>query len=180
MDAIAPCRTLVVAAASRHGGTCEIADRLAWVLENDLPLGWRVVRPDLSDLRVFDDADAVVLGSAIYMGNWLPEARQFVTRHASALRGRPVWLFSSGPLGADDPQPTGDPAQLDELMTMTGAREHRIFVGKLDKHQLGFGERLAVKMVKAPDGDFRDWDAICVWAREIGAALQPEAVLAAP
>ena len=83
----------------------------------------------------------------------------------------PVWLFSSGPLGADDPQPEGEPVHLDQLIGRTGARGHRTFVGKLDKDELGFGERLIVRAVGAPDGDFRDWDAIRVWADEIAEEL---------
>jgi menaquinone-dependent protoporphyrinogen oxidase len=52
------------------------------------------------------------------------------------------------------------------------ARDHRIFVGKLDRDKLNLGERLIVKVVKAPYGDFQDWEDIRVWAGEIGAALE--------
>jgi menaquinone-dependent protoporphyrinogen oxidase len=72
----------------------------------------------------------------------------------------PVWLLSSGPLGFDDPESKGEPAQLDELVNRTGARGHRTFVGKLDKAELGLRERLIVRAVGAQDGDFRDWAAI--------------------
>ena len=41
----------------------------------------------------------------------------------------------------------------------------------LDRTKLGFGERMMVKAVKAPDGDFRDWNAISAWADEIGREL---------
>ncbi len=54
----------------------------------------------------------------------------------------------------------------------TQAREHHIFVGKLDARSLGFGERLIAKVVHAPEGDFRDWEAIRGWTRDIGAALE--------
>jgi menaquinone-dependent protoporphyrinogen oxidase len=60
-------------------------------------------------------------------------------------------------------------------MRATHARGHRVFVGKLNPGDLGFGERLMAKVVKAPEGDFRDWDAIRAWAREIAAALTPAA-----
>jgi menaquinone-dependent protoporphyrinogen oxidase len=105
------------------------------------------------------------------MGNWLPEARDFVDRNRQRLAAVPVWLLSSGPLGQDDPQPHGDPAHLDELMQATHARGHRIFVGKLDKSELGLRERLAAKMVKPPEGDFRDWEAIRAWTDDIATAL---------
>jgi menaquinone-dependent protoporphyrinogen oxidase len=76
----------------------------------------------------------------------------------------------------EEPQPKGNPAHLDELVATTGARGHRIFVGKLDKSGLGLGERLMARAVKAPEGDFRDWPAIRAWAREIATTLEPLSV----
>jgi menaquinone-dependent protoporphyrinogen oxidase len=160
---------ILITVASKHGSTRGIGDAIADELQR---MGLTVGVRNAEDVDDVDGYDAAIVGSAIYMGNWLPEARQFVDRNQSKLATMPVWLFSSGPLGLDDPQPNGDPAHLDALMKETGARDHRIFVGKLDKHGLGLGERLAVKMVKAPEGDFRDWEAIRGWAREIGSALQ--------
>lgn len=59
-------------------------------------------------------------------------------------------------------------------MQATQARGHRTFVGKLDSENLGFGERLMAKAVKAPEGDFRDWDGIRSWAKEIASALSTD------
>ena len=42
--------------------------------------------------------DACVVGSGVYLGKWLKEGVEFLERHQAALVGRPVWLFSSGPL----------------------------------------------------------------------------------
>lgn len=159
---------VLIAVASRHGSTYEIAEVIAAEVR---------AAGDVVDLRAAEDVDslesydAVVLGSAVYMGKWLPEARQFVTRHRARLAAIPVWLFCSGPLGHDDPKPAGDPAGLDDLIQATQARGHRIFSGKLDMRGLGMGERLIVRMVKAPEGDIRDWDAIRAWAREIATEL---------
>jgi menaquinone-dependent protoporphyrinogen oxidase len=108
------------------------------------------------------------------MGKWLPEARRFVERHRARLSRLPVWLFSSGPLGTDDPQPHGDLPALPELLQATGAREHRTFAGALVAGRLGLGERLIVKAVHAPEGDFRDWESIRAWAGTIAAALKAE------
>jgi menaquinone-dependent protoporphyrinogen oxidase len=101
----------------------------------------------------------------------MPEAVTFVRGQDTALRPIPVWLFSSGPLGEDQPEPPGDPHYLDELMVTARARGHPIFSGRLDKEHLGLGERLIAKAVHAPTGDFRDWDAIQDWAKEIGETL---------
>jgi menaquinone-dependent protoporphyrinogen oxidase len=164
---------VLIAVASRHGSTRGIADALGDEFQQ---AGFDADVADVSDAPRVVDYDAVVIGSALYMGNWLKEARTFVDQQREALAARPVWLFSSGPLGRPDPQPAGDPAQLPALLTATGAREHRTLVGKLDRGELGFGEKLATKLVKAPEGDFRDWDAIRAWAREIADTLKPGAV----
>jgi len=77
-------------------------------------------------------------------------------------------------VGREDPQPKGDPGHLDALMQATQARGHRMFVGKLDRESLGFGERLMTTAVKAPEGDFRDWDVIRSWAQGIASALSAD------
>lgn len=163
--------SILVAVASKHGSTRGIADAVADELQT---MGLAAEVHDIEAAPSVDGHDAVVIGSAIYMGSWLAEARRFVERNREQLAQMPVWLFSSGPLGHDDPQPKGDLAQLDELMTATGARDHQIFVGKLDKSNLGIGERLIARAVKAPEGDFRDWEAIRAWARQIGRVLTDE------
>ena len=159
---------ILVAVATRHGSTHEIAEALARELGT---AGHTVDVKLVADSPTVEGYDAAVIGSAVYMGNWLQEAVHFVDRYQAQLAIMPVWLFSSGPLGADDPQPKGEPVHLDQLIGRTGARGHRTFVGKLDKDELGFGERLIVRAVGAPAGDFRDWEAIRVWADEIAEEL---------
>lgn len=156
----------LIVVASKHGGTQGIAEVIADELQSQAVA---VDLRDVDDDPMVQEYDLVIIGSAVYMGSWLPDAWRFVERHHTKLANMPVWLFSSGPLGEDDPQPTGDPAHLDDLMAKTGARGHQIFAGKLDISRLGMGERFVVKLVKAPAGDFRDWEAIRGWAREVAA-----------
>jgi menaquinone-dependent protoporphyrinogen oxidase len=158
-------RMVLVTAASRHGATGEIAAALARTIETsgtglsamNLPVGQR---PDPTPFA------AVVLGSAVYAGRWLEPAREYAAAHAGALRERPVWLFSSGPIG-EPPFPPDDPYDLAALSELTAARGHAVFAGRLDKDRLTFGERAMVTAMRAPLGDFRDWDAIRAWGRRI-------------
>jgi menaquinone-dependent protoporphyrinogen oxidase len=169
---VSPQRVLVVVA-SKHGATAEIGDALARGLA-DSPAGRAAgltglavpaqQRPDPAPF------DAVVLGSAVYAGRWLDPAREYAALHADALRARPVWLFSSGPIG-EPPFPPDVPHDAAPLAVLTGAREHRVFAGRLDKARLSFGERAMVTAMRAPVGDFRDWTGIAGWAAEIAAAL---------
>jgi len=119
--------------------------------------------------------DGVVLGSAIYAGHWLTPARDFLERTSSRMRALPVRLFSTGPVGVP-PKPEGLPVDVASMLEQSGAREHRIFGGRLDKRALGFGERELVRMVGATEGDYRQWDEIEAWARDIAATLESGAV----
>jgi menaquinone-dependent protoporphyrinogen oxidase len=116
--------------------------------------------------------DAVVLGSAMYYGQWLPGAVDFVRRNGPAMKARPTWLFSVGPIGAPEARPVEDPAIIAELVSRTAARGHRLFTGALHRRGLRLGERVIASVVKAPEGDFRDWPAIRRWAEEIAAEVQ--------
>ncbi len=162
---------VLVTVASRHGSTRKIAEVIADELRQQ---GVQADLHDACDVVDVSRYDAVVLGSAVYMGNWLPDARRFFENEREDLAKLPLWLFSSGPLGSDDPKPHGDPDGIQDIRESIPAREHRVFTGKLDRKQLGFGERLIYQVLHAPEGDFRDWDAIREWARGIAAPLEME------
>ena len=123
---------------------------------------------DASDI---EDFDAVILGSAVYLGKWLEPAREFVETHAEELASRRLWLFSSGPLG-DPARPDAEHAvDVHDVLDRIGPCQHRVFSGRLDRDLLGFGERAVTRMVHAPSGDFRDWSSIRAWANAIASAL---------
>lgn len=96
------------------------------------------------------------------------------SRH-DATREIAEWLFSSGPLGPPDHLiPEGEPADAEPLSELVRARGHRVFAGRLERASLGLAERAAAKVVHAPEGDCRDWDAIDAFAGEIASQLSPE------
>jgi menaquinone-dependent protoporphyrinogen oxidase len=160
---------ILVTTASKHGATAEIGDAIAGKLREH---EFEVEVHEPGDVTSLAGYDAVILGSAIYAGRWMDTARRFSERHHSALRRLPVWLFSSGPIG-DPPQPEEEPADGHRLLGELGAREHRVFRGRVNSSDLGWVERTITKMVKAPDGDFRDFDAIRTWAAEVADQLAP-------
>ena len=161
---------ILVAYASKHGSTEGIARFLAERLQAS---GREAeVRP-VGEVTDVGAPEAVVLGSALYAGSWLKEGVEFARMHAAALSDVPVWMFSSGPLGEEVEDDEQQPRQWPELQETLSPREHRVFFGALDRSKLGFAERMIVKAVKAPDGDFRDWNAIGAWADEIAASLPP-------
>jgi menaquinone-dependent protoporphyrinogen oxidase len=159
---------VLVASATRHGATGEIAEAIASTLT---ARGVNAESRRVEDVADLGGYDAVVLGSAVYIGKWLEPARQFAADHAAELAMRPTWLFSSGPLG-EPPRPDAAHAvQVDDLIERTHARGHRLFDGRLDPYKVSFLERTVAKAVRAKAGDFRDWDAIHGWANSIADAL---------
>ena len=155
-------------AASRYGATGEIAQAIGEVFTER---GWDAVVVTPEQVQGIDSFDAVVLGSAVYAGHWLKPARELVDRSRKALAARPVWLFSSGPIG-DPPKPKDDPVDAAAMIELTAARGHQVFAGKLDRGVLGLAEKAIAIALRAPYGDFREWDAIAAWASEISTALR--------
>lgn len=160
--------TVLVASASRHGSTTEIAAAIGRVLRE------RGVEAEVADVAAVESLeryDAVVLGSGVYAGRWLEPARTFVDRHGAELAARRTWLFSSGPVG-DPPKPAPEEAvHLDEIIAETSAEEHRVFGGKIERKDLGIAERAILRAVRAREGDYRDWRAIRGFAEGIAQAV---------
>ena len=162
---------VLVTAATRHGSTAMIGDAIR---EELVATGVtaHLLEPEL--IRDIGEYDAVVIGSGVYAGRWLKPARKFVQRFEAQLAAKPVWLFSSGPIG-DPARPTEPPAEALEIAARLGAQDHQVFEGRLERAGLGFGERAVVRAMKAESGDYRPWVAITVWARRISASLKREA-----
>lgn len=161
---------ILVAYGGKHGATQSVAERIAQVLrESGRDVELRVVR----EVTHLDDYEAVVLGSAVYFGSWMKDVMTFARRNQAALARLPVYLFSVGPLGSDTNQSLPDPKEIAELSAAVHPRDHHIFFGVLERSRLSFAERLVASAVKAPEGDFRDWDEIEAWADRIALQLTP-------
>ena len=136
---------VLVTAASRNGSTAEIGRVIARLLEaREL----NVVVAEPEEVERLDNYDAVIIGSAVYAGHWLEPAAAFVRRHESQLRERPVFVFSSGPLG-EPLKPDEDPAELASIDDQIRPIDHRIFAGRLVKSRLSFPNQLAVAVMRA-------------------------------
>ena len=155
---------ILVVSASKHAATAEIADAIT---EELVSLG-HAARHATAESADVGDAEAVVLGSAVYMSRWMAAAREFAERHAAALAVLPTWVFSVGLAGADANEPVKvEPkvvAAVDPVGTAT-------FAGRIDPALLNLRERSVTRLVSAPQGDLRDWDAVRAFARRIDAEL---------
>jgi menaquinone-dependent protoporphyrinogen oxidase len=164
---------VLVAFATKHGSTAEIAERIAVTLRA-AGCDARVV--DADEVHELSGYRAVVLGSAIYMQRLRGSARHFARKHRGALREMPVWIFTSGPLDSGDedrefPEPRGAASLAERL----GARGHVMFGGRLPLDPHNALERAMVHWSPPGRRDARDWDAVDAWARSIADELAPMA-----
>lgn len=118
---------------------------------------------------VVDGYTAVIIGSAIRMGNWLPEAVDFIKKNQAQLNTVPTALFSVHMLnsGDDAESKTNRLAYLNNVRPLINPVDEVFFTGKMDLKGLSFVDRFVAKAVKAVDEDRRDWDRIREWARTI-------------
>ncbi len=167
---------VLVAYATKYGATAEIAERIGQVLRQ-AGLNTDVLLVDrIRDLSAYQ---AVILGSAVYTGNWRKEAVKFLQANEKTLADRQVWLFSSGPTGEGDPverlRGWRFPKELQPVADRIQPRDITVFHGAVNEKKLNLIERQMLKTVKAPLGDFRDWDAISAWATAVADALKQAA-----
>lgn len=175
---------VLVAYASRHGATAGIAERIAMTLTLR---GHPAEAVPVERVTNLADVEAVVIGSAAYMGRWLGPAQSFVRRHRDELGRLPVWLFSSGPLGTDTVDAQGRdvleasrPQEFEDLDRALQPRGKRVFYGAYNPADkpVGVSERVVRSMPSVkralPEGDFRNWQAIDDWASQIADELDAQ------
>ncbi|MBC7442173.1 MAG: flavodoxin domain-containing protein [Ramlibacter sp.] len=171
--------TVLVGYSSKYGATEGIAERIARKLRE---AGREAEARPAASVDNPGDYSAFVIGSSAYMGSWRKEATAFVKRNLELLAAHPVWLFSSGPLGAAGKDAQGrdllkesEPKQFEEFGPALQPRGMQVFFGALDPAVLGRRDRLVRRIPSGlellPEGDFRNWAAIDEWAADIAQEL---------
>jgi len=151
---------VLVAYASKHGSTREIAGRICETIQST---GLRAhLRPAMGadDLEGYG---AVVLGGSIYRGRWHRQAHRFLRRHEEALADRPLAIFGSGPVEGGPVSLFQARDQLDEALERHDVDPVavEIFGGRIDPSHLLF------PLSRMEAADSRDWDAIEAWGRSL-------------
>jgi len=162
---------VLVAYASKYGGTAEIAEALAKAMRESGVDAEARQAAEVTDLAGYG---AAVVGSGVYAGRWAGDARTFVRKNRGALRAMPTWLFCSGPTGgnpeADADVAAAGPGVIDRSMRKidVGARGYATFAGRVGEGMGGPFERFV------PKGDWRDFDQVAAWGRQIAGELVGE------
>lgn len=166
-------KKILVAYATKYGATAKLAQEIGQTMcEAELQVDVLPVN-QVKDLAQYK---AIVLGSAVYIGLWRKEAAAFLNSNAKLLSELPVWIFSSGPTGVDDPMvltkgwrfPEAQRSILDQIHP----RDISCFHGKIDPSNLNLLEKFIIKKVKAPIGDFHKSEVVRSWTKSIVLALK--------
>lgn len=157
---------VLVAYASKCGSTGEVAQAIAQQLCSH---GATVDVRRVEEAHDVAGYDAFVIGSAIRMGSWLGEARQFVEKNAAALTAAPTAFFTVHMLNTDDSEEsrTNRAAYVAPIHTIVQPQAEAFFAGKLEMSKMSFLDRMISKLMKAQDEDRRDWKAITQWADQV-------------
>jgi len=160
---------VLVAYASKHGATAEIAAAIADQLK---AAGLDADCLPAENVKRIDGYEAVVLGSGVYMKRWLKPARRLL-KHRK-LGKQPLWIFSSGPCGTDPDPSWAEPKSVRATAERLGARDHAVFGGRLPLEPTNFMERGMLNATPPEQRDLRDWDDIRAWADRIAEQLSAE------
>lgn len=162
-------RKVLVAFASTHGSTQEVAEKIAGVLRER---GLAVDLQPAKSVRSLEGYAAVILGAPLYMFHLHRHALQFLSRHQKALAGGlPLAIFAGGPFGK------GDDSEWQEVRRELNSELAKfpwlapvsveVIGGKFDPEKLSFPWNLLPALKNVPANDLRDWSAIHSWANSL-------------
>lgn len=166
-------KKVLITYSSKHGATGEIAEKIGAILKDS---GIENIVEPVSNIPSVEGYRAVIVGSGVYIGSWRKDAKKFLIKHTKELSGMPVWVFSSGPTGEGDTEKLSKgwlyPANMEKIMAKITPQEIVLFHGALDRDKMSTFEKWLISNVDAPIGDFREWDEITIWAKNIAEKLK--------
>lgn len=164
-------KRVLVAYATKHGSTREVAEHVASTLRSDGLAVDVMPAAEVGHLRRYD---AIVLGGALYTGHLHKDARRFLARHQDALAARSLAVFAMGPRTLEPSDVASSRAQLDRALAAVphvAPISVAIFGGVVDPSALRF------PFNRMPASDARDWTAIEAWATGLASRIgKPDAV----
>jgi len=161
-------KKILIVVASKAGSTAEIAKFMSDELNK---AGANSVVQTLDKVQSLAGYDAVIVGSPIYMGKWLSEARDFVENNQQILKKVPTAYFLSCLALTDPAKQKEVPNYLADQRKLVEPISEGRFAGKLDYSKLSFFNRMIIKMVGSKEGDYRDWKAIKQWTDDFYAKV---------
>ena len=174
-------KKILIAYDTIHGSTAQIAARIG----DDLcDMGFKVDVKWVGDVTGVEGYDGIIVASAIYKFNWLPDAKAFLEKYKTQLNAKKTALFIDGASMSQDSPETRAAVQksfVDPILEKyfeTTPVAIGLFGGAFDltrKNEYTLFEKVVLRILglilRLPDkkmADWRNWDTINAWAVEVG------------
>jgi len=163
---------ILVTYTSRTGWTVGVAEAIGKTLVES---GAQVDVLPMRDVKDLSAYRAVVAGSAINSGAWLPEAMDFMRAHQAELKRKPFAAFlvcMTLTMKNGEQYRSHVATWLDPVRALVKPVSEGLFAGGLDISKIpSFGDRLKFRLSVLfgvwKEGDHRNWDAIRKWALDL-------------
>ena len=161
---------VLVTYATRTSSTAEVADAISEVLT---ARGFAVDVKPVKAKPSLEGYHSVILGSAIRMGSWLPEMLEFIRKNQAQLNQMHAAIFTVHILNVGKDVASRDARKADTapVRKMITPVDEAFFAGSIDITKLSFPDRVLTRLMVGDDspkvGDFREWDKVHAWAKEI-------------
>jgi len=166
-------KKVLVAYSSKAGSTSEIAAAIGESLSKS---GADVTVEQIKNVKDLAAYQAVVVGSVVRMGHWVPEAKKFVETNKAALEKVPTAIFTACDTMKEDTEEKRAEVSgyIEPILQIIKPVENGLFAGKMDTNKLSFIDRTIINMMsngKDPNADYRDWGKISAWAEKLPALM---------
>jgi menaquinone-dependent protoporphyrinogen oxidase len=124
---------------------------------------------EMKTVTMVEGYNAVIIGAPMYMGSIVKDTGKFVGQYRDQLAKLPVAAFAVGmaPVSNDAEKVAESTKALHASLAPLKPVAATMFAGRLDPEKLSFIQRKMTEFVKAPVDDFRDWNAIAAWVKEL-------------
>lgn len=166
---------VLVTYATRGESTASVAIAIGRILAAD---GIRVDVLPVGVIKSVEIYSAVIVGSGVHNGVWLPEATDFVEEHAPAMQQKPLAVFTVCMMAVDDSlenQPEIE-SYTEPLLSVVKPFSVGCFAGRLDLSERNLLKRARVTIKGLPRGDHRDWPSIHQWTLGLETVIAPVAI----
>ena len=157
---------ILVAYASKYGSTATVAEAIGQTFREE---GAEVDVLPAKQVKNIAQYNAVVIGSGVYMGKWLKDSMRLIKQNKEVLNKMPVAYFEVCLAVREDTEANRKVAESYAIkaMALVKSVDLGIFAGVMDRKKVSFFHRLLLRFIIVPNGDFRNWDAIKAWAKQV-------------
>jgi menaquinone-dependent protoporphyrinogen oxidase len=168
-------KKILIAYDTEHGATATIADKIGQVLcEKGFQVELVLAR-NVSDVSAYD---AVLIGTPIYTGSWLPGVMQLLQKQKATIAKMPHALFINCTYLKEDTEEIRRKVLelwvtpvLDKFPEISPL-EIGLFGGQFSFDELYPLEYVLMMLMKYKDGDYRDFAKVTAWAELMAETLQ--------